>query len=72
MQPTLVFLYSKIIHSNFRSVQHGYVPLPKSVHQERINSNTEIFDFEISDEDMKTLDSFDEYFVTEWDPTRYK
>ncbi|KAI9248289.1 putative reductase [Phascolomyces articulosus] len=54
------------------SVQHGYVPLPKSVHKERIDSNTEIFDFEISDEDMKTLDSFDEYFVTEWDPTRYK
>lgn len=54
-----------------RSIQHGYVPLPKSVHKERIESNAQIFDFEISDEDMKTLDGFDEYFVTEWDPTKY-
>lgn len=54
-----------------RSIQHGYVPLPKSVHKERIESNAQVFDFEISEEDMKQLDKFDEYFVTEWDPTRY-
>ncbi|CDH50897.1 glyoxal reductase [Lichtheimia corymbifera JMRC:FSU:9682] len=53
------------------SIQHGYVPLPKSVHKERIESNAQVFDFEISEEDMKQLDKFDEYFVTEWDPTRY-
>ena len=47
------------------------MPLPKSVRKERIDSNAEVFDFEISDEDMKQLDRFDEYFVTEWDPTRY-
>ncbi|KAI8142890.1 aldo/keto reductase [Fennellomyces sp. T-0311] len=54
------------------SIQHGYIPLPKSVHKERIFSNAEVFDFSISDQDMQTLDSFDEYFVTEWDPTRYE
>ncbi|KAI9323454.1 glyoxal reductase [Dichotomocladium elegans] len=53
------------------SVQHGYVPLPKSVHKDRIESNAEVFDFAISEEDMKTLDELDEYFVTEWDPTKY-
>lgn len=54
-----------------RSLQKKYIPLPKSVHKERIESNAQVFDFEISEEDMKTLDSFDEYFVTEWDPTKY-
>ncbi|KAL1932793.1 hypothetical protein VTP01DRAFT_8471 [Rhizomucor pusillus] len=53
------------------SLQKKYIPLPKSVHKERIESNAQVFDFEISEEDMKTLDSFDEYFVTEWDPTKY-
>ncbi|KAG0173515.1 hypothetical protein DFQ28_008213 [Apophysomyces sp. BC1034] len=53
------------------SLQHGYVPLPKSVRQERIISNTQVFDFDIEKSDMDTLDSLDEYFVTEWDPTKY-
>ncbi|KAI8368199.1 aldo/keto reductase [Radiomyces spectabilis] len=51
------------------SVQHGYVPLPKSVTKERILSNMDVFSFEISKEDMETLDGFDEHHVTEWDPT---
>ncbi|KAF7729112.1 hypothetical protein EC973_004880 [Apophysomyces ossiformis] len=53
------------------SLQHHYVPLPKSVRQERIISNTQVFDFEIQKADMDILDSWDEYFVTEWDPTKY-
>jgi len=51
------------------SVQHGYVPLPKSVTKERIISNGDIGGFEIDDGDMKTLDGLDEYLVTDWDPT---
>lgn len=40
------------------SLQHGFLPLPKSVHEEYIKANTEIFDFELSEEDVKTIDGF--------------
>lgn len=51
------------------SLQHGYVPLPKSTHKERIQENSEVGGFEISGEDMKAMDGLDEYLVTDWDPT---
>ncbi len=38
------------------SLQHGFLPLPKSVHPEYIKANADIFDFEINSDDMKTLD----------------
>lgn len=38
------------------SLQHGFLPLPKSVHADRIKENTDLFDFEVSDVDMKTID----------------
>ncbi|WP_125565195.1 aldo/keto reductase [Companilactobacillus insicii] len=38
------------------SLQLGFLPLPKSVHADRIKENTQLFDFEISDDDMKTID----------------
>ncbi|EXJ77920.1 alcohol dehydrogenase (NADP+) [Capronia epimyces CBS 606.96] len=50
------------------SLQHGYIPLPKSVSKERIQSNANINHFEISGEDLKVLDGLDEYLVTDWDP----
>ncbi|HEY8395898.1 MAG TPA: aldo/keto reductase [Bacilli bacterium] len=37
------------------SYQNGFLPLPKSVHEERIIENLDIFDFEISEEDMNFL-----------------
>lgn len=40
------------------SLQHGFLPLPKSVHADRIQQNTDIFDFELSDEDVKVIDGF--------------
>lgn len=40
------------------SLQHGFLPLPKSVHVDRIKQNTELFDFELSDDDMKVIDGF--------------
>ncbi|MCI1983921.1 MAG: aldo/keto reductase [Bifidobacteriaceae bacterium] len=39
------------------SLQHGYLPLPKSVHADRIAENGRLFDFEISPSDMLTIDS---------------
>jgi diketogulonate reductase-like aldo/keto reductase len=46
------------------SLQHGYVPLPKSVKKERIVENSEIGGFVIEDGDMAKMDQLDEYLVT--------
>ncbi len=51
------------------SLQHGLVVIPKSVKEERIRENRNVFDFNISDVDMKSLDSLNEDFRTCWDPT---
>jgi len=40
-------------------LQKGIVTIPKSVHQERIKSNAEIFDFELSEEDISRIDKLD-------------
>ncbi|KAK4496481.1 hypothetical protein PRZ48_012461 [Zasmidium cellare] len=50
------------------SLQHGFVPLPKSVRKERIVENANIGFFQIDEEDMKRMDALDEYLVTDWDP----
>ncbi|EME44461.1 hypothetical protein DOTSEDRAFT_34886 [Dothistroma septosporum NZE10] len=50
------------------SLQHGFVPLPKSVRKERIQENADIGAFEIDGKDMKKMDALDEYLVTDWDP----
>ncbi|KAL2611203.1 hypothetical protein R1flu_022895 [Riccia fluitans] len=52
-------------------LQKNFVVLPKSTTPSRIIENISVFDFEISREDMAKLDSFDEGFVTGWDPTGY-
>jgi diketogulonate reductase-like aldo/keto reductase len=46
------------------SVQHGFVPLPKSTKKERIQQNADIGGFNIDESDMKTMDGLDEYLVT--------
>lgn len=38
-------------------LQHGLLPLPKSITESRIIENTEVFDFEIKDEDMAIIDA---------------
>ncbi len=42
-------------------IQHGIVPLPKSVNPERILQNAQVFDFEISADDMATIDAIPPY-----------
>jgi diketogulonate reductase-like aldo/keto reductase len=41
-------------------LQHGVVTIPKSVHKERIKENAEIFDFELTEEEMKIIDNLDQ------------
>mgnify|MGYP006302277425 FL=1 len=40
-------------------LQHEVVTIPKSVHRERIEENSKVFDFELSSEDMQRLDALD-------------
>ena len=41
------------------SLQRGLVVLPKSTHGERIEQNAQVFDFELSQQDMAALDGLD-------------
>jgi diketogulonate reductase-like aldo/keto reductase len=41
------------------NLQRGTVTIPKSVHRDRIISNAQLFDFELSPEDMALVDSLD-------------
>jgi len=50
------------------SLQKGLVPLPKSVTPSRIEENAALYDFELTPEEMKTLET-DEYSPCCWDPT---
>ncbi|KRL01663.1 aldo/keto reductase [Liquorilactobacillus capillatus] len=38
------------------SLQHRFLPLPKSIHEDRIEENSHLFDFSLSSEDMQTID----------------
>lgn len=40
-------------------IQRGVAAIPKSVHRERIVSNSRIFDFELSEEDMNQIQALD-------------
>ena len=51
------------------SLQKDFIVLPKSVHQDRIIENAAVFDFNISAEDIETLDGLNENLATGWDPT---
>ncbi|MBI2523012.1 aldo/keto reductase [Candidatus Woesearchaeota archaeon] len=50
-------------------LQHYLIVIPKSSKKDRIIENSYVFDFELSKEDMKKLDGFNENLRTCWDPT---
>jgi diketogulonate reductase-like aldo/keto reductase len=62
-----LFLLSIVSVAN--AVLQGYVPLPKSVTDSRIVENTQVFDFELSGEDMESLNT-GIYAPVCWDPAK--
>lgn len=46
----------------------GIVPLPKSSTPERIHGNADVFNFELSEDEVNVLHT-GEYSPTDWDPT---
>lgn len=50
-------------------LQQGLVVIPKSAKAERIEENGAVFDFQISDADMRLMNSWHENLRTCWDPT---
>jgi diketogulonate reductase-like aldo/keto reductase len=51
------------------AIQHGTVPLPKSSNPDRIKENFKVFDFELADEEMKTINELSSGKRVTWDPT---
>lgn len=45
------------------------MPLPKTATHSRVGLNADVFDFELSDEDLKTLET-GEYAPVCWDPVK--
>jgi len=41
------------------NLQKGVMVIPKSTHKERIEANAQVFDFELSAEDMRKIDQLD-------------
>jgi diketogulonate reductase-like aldo/keto reductase len=53
------------------ALQHELVVIPKSIHRERILENAQVFNFEITAEDMQALDALNENYSViqpDWDP----
>lgn len=51
------------------ALQQGFSAIPKSKTISRVIENMKVFDFEISDTDMESLNNLDENLVTGWDPS---
>lgn len=51
------------------SLQKGYIPLPKTKTESRLIENISIDDFELTTEEMQTIDQPDSYEPTDWECT---
>lgn len=51
------------------AIEHGVIPLPKSVHIERIKENLNVFDFSLDADDMSLLDSMNINLRVRRDPS---
>jgi len=51
------------------ALQHDLLVIPKSANQRRIYENADVFDFEISSEDLTLLDSLNKDCRVDWDPS---
>ena len=49
-------------------LQHGVITIPKSVREERIRENSEIFDFQLTAEEMEQIDRLNKNERTGPDP----
>jgi methylglyoxal/glyoxal reductase len=52
-------------------LQHGVVTIPKSVRKERLAENADVFDFELSADEMRRIDSLDRGERTGADPDNF-
>ncbi len=53
------------------NLQKGVITIPKSVKKERIDSNADLFDFELSQEDVRRIDALDKNLRTGPDPDNF-
>ena len=50
-------------------LEHGVVVIPKSVRRSRIEENAHLFDFSLTEDEVKILDGLNENLRTCWDPS---
>ena len=50
-------------------IQHGTVPLPKTTNPDHVRENIEVFDFELSADEMASINALSDGTRTCWDPT---
>ena len=52
------------------ALEKMFIVIPKSVRENRIRENADVFNFSISAEDISYLETFNENLITGWDPTK--
>ncbi len=72
--PRITAIAKKHGHTNAQvllrwAIQHGLVAVPKSRHADRIAENAQIFDFELTSEEVSALDGLHDSFRSSWNPT---
>jgi diketogulonate reductase-like aldo/keto reductase len=50
-------------------IEQDLIPLPKSLHEQRIKQNIDVFDFELNQSDLTRIAQLNRNYRTCWDPT---